>query len=306
MSIAAYLKRLPSNTGFILALALVVGLVFGAGASWTKPTVTPLLGLVMTLSVMGISSEVFRRFRSLLAPIIISIFLNYVVLSGTFIGLSYLLVQDNDLWTGFVLCGAVPPAVAVIPYTYHLGGNTTFSLVGVAVSYLAALLVTPLISVAFLGNNFIQLGRLLITLAELIIAPILVSQILRRVGVASKLEKFRGQIINWSFFLVVYTIIGLNREAFLGQPDILLRLSVVAFVCTFVLGYVISSVSKLLGVKKADRVSLMLLGTRKNYGLAGAIALTFFSPRVAMASGVATAFNILHFIWLSLWVKKSS
>ena len=306
MSIAAYLKRILSNTGFILALALVVGLLFGAGASWTKPTVTPLLGLVMMLSVMGISSEVFRRFKSLLVPIVISMFLNYVVLSGTFIGLSYLLVQDNELWTGFVLCGAVPPAVAVIPYTYHLGGNTTFSLVGVAVSYLAALLVTPSISVAFLGNNFIQLGRLLITLAELIIAPILVSQILRRVGVASKLEKFRGQIINWSFFLVVYTIIGLNREAFLGQPDILLRLSIVAFVCTFVLGYVISNVSKLLGVKKADRVSLMLLGTRKNYGLAGAIALTFFSPRAAMPSGVSTAFNILHFIWLSLWVRKSS
>ena len=306
MPITTYLKRIPSNTGFILALALAVGLVFGAGASWTKPTVTPLLGLVMTLSVMGISSEVFRRFKSLVAPIVISIFLNYVVLSGTFIGLSYLLVQDNELWTGFVLCGAVPPAVAVIPYTYHLGGNTTFSLVGVAASYLAALLVTPLISVAFLGDNFLQVGQLLITLAELIIAPILVSQILRRVGVASKLEKFRGHIINWSFFLVVYTIIGLNREAFLGQPDILLRLSVVAFVCTFVLGYVISSVSKLLGVKKADRVSLMLLGTRKNYGLAGAIALTFFSPRAAMASGVATAFNILHFIWLSLWVMKSS
>ena len=116
MSIAAYLKRITSNTGFILALALVAGLVFGAGASWTKPTVTPLLGLVMMLSVMGISSEVFRRFKSLLVPIAISMFLNYVVLSGTFIGLSYLLVQDNELWTGFVLCGAVPPAVAVIPF----------------------------------------------------------------------------------------------------------------------------------------------------------------------------------------------
>ena len=44
----------------------------------------------------------------------------------------------------------------------------------------------------------------------------------------------------------------------------------------------------------------MLFGTRKNYGLAAAIALAFFGSRAAMPVAVATAFAIMHFISLTL------
>jgi len=304
VSIRIHFIHLFRNTGFILALAIMMGLALHQGASWTKPAVTPILGLIMTLSLLGISSSIFRDFKKLLLPISLSLVLNYVVLSGTFIGLSSLIVLEDELWIGFVLVAAVPAAVGVIPFSYHLSGNTNLSLVGTAATYLAALVITPLISMLLLGVNLIDPVRLLIILAELIIGPFILSRILRRTGIATTLERFRGAIVNWGFFLVIYTVIGLNRDVFLGEPATLLRLSIVAFASTFILAYLINRVSKLLNVDKPDRISLALLGTRKNYGLAAAVALTFFNSRVAAPTAVASAFAVIHFIWLTFRVKK--
>jgi predicted Na+-dependent transporter len=90
-------KRLFKHTGFILTLAVILGLSFNQGASWTKQTVTPILGLVMTLSLLSISTQVFKEFRKWLLPMVLAIVLNFVVLGGTFIGLSTLLIHDYEL-----------------------------------------------------------------------------------------------------------------------------------------------------------------------------------------------------------------
>ncbi|MEW6333410.1 MAG: hypothetical protein AB1558_04025 [Thermodesulfobacteriota bacterium] len=299
-----FLSRLFQHTGFILALAFAVGLSFPQGAPWTKPIMTPLLGFIMTLSVMSISPRIFLQFRKLLFPIAVFLSLSYLFLGGAFVGLSSILIHDHEIWTGFVLLAAVPPAIAVIPYTYRLGGNAEISLVGTVAAFLSALVVTPMISILFLGVSYIDPARILVSLGELIVAPLILSQILRKSGVAAKIERYRGAAVNWSFFLVVYTVIGLNRETFATEPETLLLVTTVAVLCTFLFTYLIDWTFKRFGFSKADRISYMLVGTRKNYGLAAAIALEFFSARTAMPTAVAMAVAILQFIWLTFSVKR--
>lgn len=297
-------SHLFRNMGFILALAFILGLALPQGAPQTGPAVTPLLALIMTLSITGVSPKLFLDFKRVSRPILISLLLNYAVLTFTLIGLASLLIRDYELWVGFVILAAVPPAVSVIPFTYRLEGDVDFSLIGTVASYLAALFITPLISIAFVGTNLIQPGRLLMTLGELIAIPFGVAYLLRRTGVASKLGKYRGTIINWGFFVVVYTIVGLNQGAFLAQPLSLLPVALIAFVSTFVLGYLIDRLARFLNRDKPNRVSLIFLGTRKNYGMAAAIALALFSSRGALPAAVATVLAVVHFIWLTFWVKR--
>jgi len=304
MAAKARVGRLFRNNSFILALALLMGLAFGQLAPYGRATVTPLLAVIMTLSLMGVSTAVFSNFRKLLGPVSLSVLLNYVVLSGAFIGLASLLVPDYELWTGFVLVAAVPPAVAVIPFTYHLGGKVENALAGSVAAHLAAFAAAPLICLGFLGTSLLQPRQLLLALAQLIAAPFLVSRLLRRTPAAPWVERHRGAMLNWGFFVVIYTIIGLNRDAFLGQPAALLDLSLVAFACTFVIAYVINRLAKALGADKPDRISYAVMGAWKNYGLAGALALAFFGSRAAMPAAVTTAFAILNFIWLSFWTRR--
>jgi BASS family bile acid:Na+ symporter len=297
-------SQLFRNMGFILALAFILGLVLPQGAPQTGPAVTPLLALIMTLSITGVSPKLFLDFRRVSHPILISLLLNYAVLTFTLIGLASLLIRDYELWVGFVIMAAVPPAVSVIPFTYRLEGDVDFSLIGTVASYLAALFITPLISIVFVGTSLIPPGRLLMALGELIAIPFGVAYLLRRTGVASRLEKYRGTIINWGFFVVVYTIVGLNQGAFLAQPLTLLPMALIAFVSTFVLGYLIDRLARFLSRDKPSRISLIFLGTRKNYGMVAAIALALFSPRGAIPAAVTTVLAVVHFIWLTFWVKR--
>ena len=67
--------------------------------------------------------------------------------------------------------------------------------------------------------------------------------------IVSMVEGWRGPVVNWGFFLVIYTIVGLNRDAFLEEPGTLLLVCAIAFASTFVLAEVINRVSRLLGVE---------------------------------------------------------
>lgn len=49
--------------------------------------------------------------------------------------------------------------------------------------------------------------------------------------------------------------------------------------------------------------SLVLLGTLKNYGLAGGLALALFSKKTSVPATVSAVFMIVYIIWLELKLK---
>jgi BASS family bile acid:Na+ symporter len=294
------LHRLVRNRNFILFSSLVLGLIWGDGTRWTEPLTLPALALVMTLSTMGISLSMFRSPRDLFVPALGGLAMNFALLGGFILGLSTLLIGDEALWSGFVIIAAVPPAVAIIPFTGFLNGNSTFSLIGSIGGYLGALFITPLIVLGLLGTGSVEPVKLFTIMVELIMVPLVLSRILVLTGVAAKIEPLRGTITNWSFFVVSYTIVGLNRAVFLGHPLSLIPVALVALGSTFLLGLIIEKVGDLFRVDKETLTSLILLGTLKNYGVAGGLALALFSKQTAVPATVSVIFMIIYIIWLGL------
>ena len=210
--------NLLKNRDFLLILSIVLGLFLGDGAQWTRDLVIPGLAVIMTLAVMGIPGSVFRSPRSLVVPTLVGLALNYGLHGGVILGLSSLLIQEEALRAGFVMVAAAPPAVAVIPFTVILKGDAPFSLVATVGGYLGALLLMPLITFGLLGSGYADHGKLIWIMVELILAPLVISRALRWTGLSEKLEPYKGAVTNWGFFLVTYTIVGLNRSVFLTQP----------------------------------------------------------------------------------------
>lgn len=297
------------NRNFILILALVMGLFLPEASRRTQGLTIPALAVVMTLSTLGVSGSVFRSTRNLMRPALVGIGLNYLVLGGVILILNALFIRDKAVGDGFVLLAAVPPAVAVVPYTLFLNGDNTYSLMGTLGAYLAALLLAPLMGWVFFGSGLVSPLKLLTIMAELILAPLLLSRLLIRVGLAPRLEKVKGPVTNWSFFLLTYTIVGLNRGVFLGEPLFLLPIAFIAVASTFLLGWGIGATARSFRVDTRIRVSMILLGTLKNYGLAGGLALALFNERTALPATVSTVFMIVYVIWLELnrtWAEKES
>jgi BASS family bile acid:Na+ symporter len=200
---------------------------------------------------------------------------------------------------------AVPPAIAVIPFSVLLNGSVNFSLIATIGCYLGALAITPAIAVGLLGSGFIDPWKLMTIMAELILLPLVLSRVLRRSGLSNRIDPLKGAITNWGFFLVTYTIVGLNRAVFLNRPLSLLPAAAIAVASTFLLGYAIEKAGRLSRLDPKTTTSLVLLGTQKNTGLAAGLALTLFSEKTAVPATVTTIFMIVHMIWLSLKMRQS-
>jgi BASS family bile acid:Na+ symporter len=299
------LLKILRNRDFLLIFSVVLGLAWGDGAKVVEKAVLPVLALVMTLSVMGVPGGVFRSPRSLIVPALIGLLLNYGLLGGLLLGLNYAFIRDDYLRAGFVIMAAVPPAVAVIPFTFLLNGDSPFSLVATIGCYLGALVIMPLLTLALLGEGFADSRKLIMIMLELIFAPLVVSRVLRWSGAVKKLDPWKGTLTNWSFALVTYTIVGLNRNLFLGQPLLIAPVAFIALASTFLLGFGIEAIGRLLGVGRGKMISLMLLGTHKNTGLAAGLALTLFSDKTALPATVSTIFMIVYLIWLSLKGRRA-
>ena len=55
--------------------------------------------------------------------------MNYLLLGGLLLALNALFIHNEALRAGPVTLAAVPPAVAVIPFSAFLKGDETFSLI---------------------------------------------------------------------------------------------------------------------------------------------------------------------------------
>ncbi|MDH7498763.1 MAG: hypothetical protein QHH30_00055 [candidate division NC10 bacterium] len=299
------LFRLLRNRNFILLLAFFLGLALGSGvAHYTKHLTLPALALVMTVSATQVSSGGLGPARKLLLPILYAIAFNYLIHSTVILALAKWLMPSQELWTGSVILASAPPGVAIIPFTYLLGGNATFSLIGTIGAYLAALAIMPAMARLFLGAGVLSPWKLLPILVELVIVPVLLSRLLILTGLDRPLSKWRGTIVNWGFFLVTFTVVGLNRQVFLGQPQVLARASLMGFLSIFVLGFLIEFALKRLGVERGARVSFTLLGTVKNSGFAAATALALFSEGASVPGTVISVFIVLYLVWIGIQAQR--
>lgn len=293
------------SRNFILLLAAIFGLILPQGSRWTEILTLPALAVIMSLSTMGVSGKVLRSPKSLIVPAVSGILMSYVVLAGFILGTSAVFIHDEAIRKGFIILAVVPPAIAIIPFTDQLNGNSTYSLIGTTGAYLAGLIIIPLMVFQFLGSSSFDLASVPMIIALLIIIPLAVSRILLWKKVAGRIEPIKGPITNWSFFIVFYTIVGLNHDIFIGQPLRLVPVAAIAIASTFFLGLIIDLAGRLLKIDPEITTSLVLMGTLKNYGLAGGLALAFFGKQTALPSTVSTIFMFIYIIWLGFKVRWS-
>jgi len=297
--------HLLNNRNFIFLLAITFGLVLPQAAQWTKILMMPALALVMMLATINVPNDYFLNPRAILKPSLAGILMTYVILSGAILLVSALLIHDKNLWIGFVLIAAVPPAVAVIPFTAILEGNVSATLSGTVASYLTALLIMPLMFWIFIGTGFDDPYKLLRIMLLLIVLPLVLSRIIIYFNWQDRLAPVRGLLTDWGFFIVLYSIIGVNRDLIFSRPLSIVPIAGVVFATTFVLGWAIQKTCVLFKVDKKNIISLILQGTLKNQGIAGGLAIALFEKEVALPSAVYSIFMILYIIWLD-WRKSKT
>ena len=278
------------NFPFMVAAGLVTGLLTGGFPAYAREVAEVALVVAMAFSLTEISFAGISP-RAELRGFVLALGMSYVALTGLLLGFAAW-TADSDLRDGWVLMAAVPPAVAVIPVTSLLKGDTRGALLSSAVTYLLGLALVPAITLAFVGRA-VPVTDLAIQTLLLIGLPLVVSRPLRRMP---RVHDLRPVAVGASFFFLVLAISGSTRAILLASPERLASLSALSLARTFGMGLAVVVATALLRLPRATRITATTFASFKNLGLAVVFAFAFSGPAAALPSIVSLVFEIL---WLA-------
>lgn len=286
-------KDIFESTSLLFSLAIVLGLAFPRWAQNQESLIVFFLIVAMTFSLRKVKfrkEDIQNSWNEALKLFAI----NYGFLSFFIIALSYFLINDPSYFRGFVVLAAVPPAIAIAPFTYLLGGNLKKSMLGKGFSYLASLFLMPFIILVFIGTS-VKIFPLIKNLVIFIILPLVLSRLLSYFETKDKdKSKQKNQdyskiVINLSLFMVVYLVTGTNQYILTTETVSLLPVFLVVFLRTFVAGTLVFFFAK--------NISYSLFGAYKNIGLATVISISLFNDAAAIPAAVSCVFETLFIVF---------
>ena len=108
------------------------------------------------------------------------------------------------------------------------------------------------------------------------------------------------------FFVIFYALTASNAHLIRRWPMDMMLISAVALAAVLVPTISLIIISRFYRVSRANISALMLLGTMKNCGLAGGIALYLFYPEAALPALIFGVFRFLNTIWMKFRVLNYS
>jgi BASS family bile acid:Na+ symporter len=294
-------KYLISRSNILFLLALLTGIFLPQAAIIGVALTLPTLMIILTITALKIPGGFFRRPGHLVPAAIRGIVISYLFLANLIIFTAIFFNLDMHLWIGMVLIAAVPPAVATIPLSKLFKADVISSIAGLAGAYLGALLIAPLIVLGFLKDIPLNYTGIILLILELIFLPLAISRIIVDKDWKKIVEPYEGIIIDICFFVVFYTITASNKDILVDWSFDLSSIAIIAFAIIFLAALIIVKAGEFFHTAENKITSLLLLGTMKNYALAGGIALTVFNKEAALP---ALVFAVFTFIYINLLKYK--
>jgi ACR3 family arsenite transporter len=235
---------------------------------------------------------------------------NYLVAPFVMLGLANVFVADPELHTGLVLYGLAPCIAMVIIFTFLAKGNTPMALVFVALNSVAQMLLIPVYARLLIGNVTFDV----LVVAESVVLYLGLPLI---AGVATRLwvVRRRGEagmdalkpILNGVSILgLLFTLIvmfALKGDLILRRPGIVVEMAVPMALFLAVMFFVVLLVGWRLGFPYRDAVAVAFNSTGRDFEIAIAIAITAFSPTVALATVVGPLIEVpvmLFLVWAAM------
>jgi BASS family bile acid:Na+ symporter len=253
---------------------------------------------ILTITLLRFPRGFFRRPGPLLSASIQGNAMNYLVLGNFIILSSIFLIHKQELWIGMVLIAAMPPPVDIILLGNLLRTEKTSIFTGLAGAYLGALLIIPLIGLGFFKYIHLNYWTIILLILELVLLPLAISRIAVERTWDKIIEPYEETIIDYCSFIVFYTITASSRNLLMNWSSDLFIITSIALVSTFFFAFAIRKIGIYFHSNENKITSFLLMGTMKDCGLAGGIALILFNQEVALPSLIFAIFTLINMNWL--------
>jgi arsenite transporter len=251
-------------------------------------------------------TEVGQAFRSPRQLAVVLLF-NFAVAPFFMLLLANVFVSDPELRTGLILYGLAPCIAMVIIFTFLAKGNTPMALVFVALNSVAQMLLIPVYARLLIGDVsfdvWVVAESVVLYLGLPLVAGVLTRQAVVRRGGEAAMDRLKPGLNALSILGLLFTLIvmfALKGDLILERPAIVLEMAIpmtLFFVTMFVVVFLIGA---RLGFPYEDAVAVAFNSTGRDFEIAIAIAITAFSPTVALATVVGPLIEVpvmLALVW---------
>lgn len=291
------------NRNFILISSLVLGFLIPKAGAIVAPYTALVLTVVMSFSISSINLNMLRDYKSLSKVSFDSIFYNYVIHGTVLLVLAYFFTDEYTFY-GFVIIAATPPGVAVIPFTYIFKGDVNYSFKGFIGTYLASILITPLIISFFAKGAHIEMSSLIKLVIQVIIIPIIISRVLLVKPIRPITNKLRSHVVNFGFGIILFTAIALNSKMIIANINSIYISALILLFAIFILGIIFTIIFKN-RMNKELIISRNLMLSVKSSGFSVATALVLFDHHeVAIPSAIMSVFVVIYLLFIDVFFKK--
>jgi ACR3 family arsenite transporter len=260
----------------------------------------------MTNVRLGEVGDAFRSPRQLG----VVLFFNYLVAPFVMLGLANVFVTDPELHTGLVLYGLAPCIAMVIIFTFLAKGNTPMALVFVALNSVAQMLLIPVYARLLIGNVSFDVWVVAESVVLYLGLPLLLGVLTRlavtRRGGEAAMERLKPGLNALSILGLLFTLIvmfSLKGDLIVERPGIVLEMAIPMTLFFTVMFFVVLFIGSRLRFPYRDAVAVAFNATGRDFEIAIAIAITAFSPTVALATVVGPLIEVpvmLALVWVAM------
>lgn len=235
---------------------------------------------------------------------------NYLVAPFLMFGLANLFVADPELRTGLVLYGLAPCIAMVIIFTFLAKGNTPMALVFVALNSVAQMLLIPVYSRLLIGDVSFDVWVVAESVVVYLGLPLVLGVatrmlVVRRRGEAG-MDALKPYLNGLSIVGLLFTLVvmfALKGDLILERPGIVLEMAAPMAIFFAAMFFVVLLVGWRLRFAYRDAVAVAFNATGRDFEIAIAIAITAFSPTVALATVVGPLIEVpvmLFLVWAAM------
>jgi BASS family bile acid:Na+ symporter len=270
-----------------------------------KPTIVPLLGLVMFGMGMTLTPanflEVLRR------PTIIGfgIFLQFLIMPAVAWFLAQAMNLSPQLAAGLILVGSCPGGTASNVVCYLAKGDVALSITLTSLSTLLAVLATPVLTWLYVGERVpVPVASMLLSVLKIVILPVVLGLVVNRIfGVyLGQLKRVFPLLSVVAIVVIIAIIVALNQP----QMGLLAPTIVIAVVLHNGLGLLSGYwFSRWVGFDKRTCRTLAIEVGMQNSGLGVALAIKYFSASAALPGALFSIWHNLSGSFLAAyWARR--
>ncbi|MGE5842184.1 MAG: universal stress protein [Deltaproteobacteria bacterium] len=285
---------------FSLANSLALGVVIG-------------LFLMIYPAMTNVKVEDMGKAARSPRQLLIVLFFNYLVAPFFMLLLARVfLAGDHDLYIGLVLYGLAPCIAMVIVFTFLSLGNNALAIILVAINSVCQMLLIPVYAKLLLGEvtfDVLVVGESVLLYLGL---PLFAGFLTRRIAVGRLGEEgfkvFKTYLDSLSIIGLLFTLIvmfALKGDLILERPLIILQMAIPMTIFFWVMFAVVYLTSWKMGLNYKDSVAVAFNSTGRDFEIAIAIAITAFSPAVALATVVGPLIEVPVMLAL-VWAARKS